>query len=161
MNGSRERCRPWSTAAFEREDETNLVRALWREDAMTSEWLAETGGEVIGYCAFSPVTCKPALEGLLLGLAPVAVAPEYQRQGVGAALIKTGLDECRKKNVRLVAVLGEPEYYSRFGFAPASQKQLSWSGGDAGDAFQIIADEQFGADKPRIIHYHPAFDTVS
>lgn len=153
-------------AAFERTAEAALVQNLWAEHAVQYERLAEVGGVVIGYCAFTPVTCKPDLDGLLLGLGPLAVAPDHQRQGVGAALVEEGLKLCRKNNARLIAVLGDPDYYARFGFEPASKKKMTWAGFDAGDAFRIITadNDDFGRLAPddiRTIHYHPAFNKVS
>jgi len=153
-------------SAFERDDEAQLMRKLWSECAVEIEMVAETGGAVVGYCAFTPISCKPDLDGLLLGLGPLAVAPEHQRQGVGAALVQKGLQECRTRNARLVAVLGDPDYYARFGFEPAAKRKMTWAGFDAGDAFRVIArsDDDFGdvaLSDIRTIHYHSAFDMVS
>ncbi len=153
-------------SAFGRDDEAQLMRKLWSEHAVEIELVAETGGVVVGYCAFTPITCKPELDGLLLGLGPLAVAPEHQRQGVGAALVEKGLQHCRARNARLIAVLGDPDYYARFGFEPAAKRKMTWAGFDAGDAFRVIAhsDDDFGPISPgdiRTIHYHNAFDMVS
>ena len=153
-------------SAFERDDEAQLMRKLWSECAVEIEMVAETGGVIVGYCAFTPITCKPDLDGLLLGLGPLAVAPEHQRQGVGAALVQKGLQECRTRNARLIAVLGDADYYARFGFEPAAKRKMTWAGFDAGDAFRVIAreDDKFGRvtpDEIRTIHYHNAFDMVS
>ena len=128
--------------------------------------MAEIGGVPVGYCAFTTVSSKPDLDGLLLGLGPLAVAPQHQNQGVGTALVEAGLSLCRENNARLIAVLGDPRYYARFGFKPASERKMSWAGFDAGEAFRIIArdDDDFGEIAPddiRTIHYHPAFDMVS
>ena len=154
------------SSAFERDDEAQLVKRLWTEHAVKYERVAEIGSSIVGYCAFSPLTCKPELDGLLLGLGPVAVAPTHQNQGVGAALVKDGLKLCQENNARLIAVLGDPDYYERFGFIPAAQRKMTWAGFDAGDAFRIIAKEgdDFDGTAPdaiRTIHYHPAFDMVS
>ncbi len=153
-------------SAFERDDEAELMRELWSEHAVEVELTAEISGVIVGYCAFTRVRCKPDLDGLLLGLGPLAVAPEHQRQGVGAKLVEKGLELCRKRNARLVAVLGDPDYYARFGFEPAAKRRMTWAGFDAGDAFRIIArdDDALGGVDPqeiRTIHYHPAFDMVS
>lgn len=153
-------------SAFERKAEAELVERLWAEHAIQFERLAEVSGVIVGYCAFSPVACKPDLDGLLLGLGPLAVAPEHQRQGVGAALVKEGLKLCRSNNARLIAVLGDPDYYARFGFEPAAKKKMTWAGFDAGDAFRIITQDgddfgELAPDDIRTIHYHPAFNAVS
>lgn len=162
----RDAVRALIAAAFKRSDEADLVDRLWAEHAMTFERLAEISGAIVGYCAFSPVTCAPAMDGLLLGLGPLAVAPNHQRQGIGAELVKEGLKVCRDNNARLIAVLGDPEYYARFGFEPAAARKMSWAGFDAGDAFRIITLDEKNpvvpdTDEIRTIHYHPAFDAVS
>ncbi len=147
-------------AAFGQDDEAALVERLWAAGAITIERLAEIDGEVVGYCAFSPVTCTPKLDGELLGLAPVAVAPDYQRTGLGSAMIEDGLKACREAGARLIAVLGHPEYYARFGFEPGAANNIRWAERDAGDAFRVIIDD-INANEPRLVHYHPAFDAVS
>ena len=146
--------------AFGREEEARLVERLWTDDAVALELAAFIDGALAGYCAFSLVTAEPELEGPALGLAPLAVAPSMQNQGVGAALVETGLEVCEERGASLVVVLGEPEYYSRFGFAPARAKNISWAAMDAGDAFQIIDYADLPENTARRIHYHPAFQEV-
>ena len=148
-------------AAFERPDEANLVKKLWAEDAIKVERLAEIGGVVVGYCAFTQITCKPSLDGLLLGLGPLAVAPTHHCQGIGAELVETCLNICREHKARLIAVLGDPKYYARFGFEPAAQRKMSWAGFDAGDTFRILTHEDVETEELRTIYYHPAFDDLS
>ncbi len=154
------------TAAFGQDDETALVERLWAAGAITIERLAEIDGKIVGYCAFSPITCTPKLDGVLLGLAPVAVAPAHQRTGLGAAMIEDGLKACREAGARLIAVLGDPKYYARFGFEPGAVKKIRWAVQDAGDAFRVIVDDEnpiddMNTNEPRLIHYHPAFDALS
>ena len=60
-----------------------------------------------------------------LGLAPVAVHPSFQKQGIGSALIREGLDRAKKDRWRCVFVLGDPAYYGRFGFRVESAKGYS------------------------------------
>ena len=146
--------------AFRREDEARLVEKLWQAGAMTTELVAEEDDIVIGYCAFSIVTAEPALEGLLLGLAPLAVLNERQGKGVGIALAMRGLEICHEKNAALIVVLGEPEYYSRFGFKPASDYDVSWAAMDAGRAFQLIDFAGITGATPYKINYHSAFAEV-
>ena len=59
-----------------------------------------------------------------LALAPMAVLPEYQNKGVGSQLVRTGLMQAGSMDHKSVIVLGHPEYYPRFGFAPASRWQI-------------------------------------
>jgi len=146
-------------AAFGQRDEATLVERLWADGAVSLELVAEQDGVVIGHCAFTLVTSEPPLKGAALGLAPLSVAPTHQNSGVGAALVETGLDICKTRGASLMVVLGEPDYYRRFGFEPASKKNISWAAMDAGDAFQAI-DWAGLAPSPRKIHYHAAFSSV-
>ncbi|NIV15430.1 MAG: GNAT family N-acetyltransferase, partial [Aliifodinibius sp.] len=74
---------------------------------------------------FSPVNIESDSESFTaMGLAPMAVLPQYQKKGIGGKLVKAGLKECKKLGFDVVVVLGHPEYYPRFGFIPASQKGL-------------------------------------
>lgn len=144
-------------AAFARADEAAIVEKLWADDAVTLDLVAEIGGEIVGHCAFSSVTATPVIDGPTLGMAPVSVAPAHQSKGVGAAMIKTGVARCRTHGASLLVVLGEPEYYSRFGFAPASLKKIRWDAMDAGDAFQLIDFAALEEAPGRTIRYHDAF----
>ena len=143
--------------AFRQDDEALIVERLWAADAIDPEYVAEVKREIIGYCAFSPITTDPLIGGLLLGLAPVAVKTRYQRSGAGSVLVNKGLEICKERNARLIVVLGEPDYYSHFGFEPASTKNMRWSVMDAGDAFQAIDLAGVADGKPYTIDYHPAF----
>ncbi len=147
-------------AAFARTDEAAIVETLWADDAVALDLIAAIGGEIVGHCAFSPVTAEPALRGPALGMAPVSVAPPHQNKGVGGAMIKTGIDYCRSRGASLLVVLGAPKYYSRFGFEPASRRNLRWAVMDAGDAFQLIDFADLKDAPARAIHYHRAFDAA-
>ncbi len=77
--------------------------------------------EVIGHILFSPVRIEGAQRTTpALALAPMAVLPAWQRRGVGSALVRAGLDACRRLGHRIIIVLGHAEYYPRFGFRPAA-----------------------------------------
>ena len=78
----------------------------------------------VGHILFSRVTianASAAFNGV--GLAPVAVLPKFQRQGIGSKLIRDGLERCRQAGYDAVVVLGDPAYYSRFGFVRAADCQ--------------------------------------
>lgn len=85
--------------------------------------VAETQqGQVIGHTLFTPIQIiGPEKSAPSLALAPMAVLPEFQKQGIGSRLVEDGLEACRGAGHESVIVLGHPEYYSRFGFRPASE----------------------------------------
>lgn len=106
---------------------------------------------IVGYAAFSPVAIDGAASNWF-GLGPVAVAPSVQAQGIGTALIGEGLARLRASAAFGCVVLGDPEYYRRFGFR--SGQGLVYPG-PPGQYFQTIA---FAAPHPRgTVAYHPAF----
>jgi putative acetyltransferase len=108
-------------AAFGRSGEADLVDALRRADALVLSAVASTGDRIVGHIALSPVTVhSESSVSPALALAPVAVTPDRQRQGIGTALVRWALGECRRLGHEVVIVLGEPAYYHRFGFTPAS-----------------------------------------
>lgn len=124
------------TAAFDSPAEADLIDALRASGHLLVSLVAVEAGQMVGHIAFSPVS----IEGVTptgAGLAPVAVVPAFQRRGFGGQLIHAGLDACRQLKIDYVVVLGDPAYYQRFGFRPASASQLE-SEYDAGDAFQVL-----------------------
>ena len=92
-----------------------IVKALRASKALTVSLVAEADGRVIGHIAFSPVTIS---DGTLdwYGLGPVSVLPEYQRRGIGKALVLEGLSRLKKLNARGCCLVGHPAYYKKFGF---------------------------------------------
>ena len=115
-------------AFADREDEARLVEALHVADAAPVSLVAVDGssGDVVGHVLFSPVKIDNGGSGIcVVGLAPVAVLPEYQRKGVGSRLIRAGLEACREAAYDAVVLLGEPSYYSKFGFRRAGAYDLS------------------------------------
>lgn len=102
-------------SAFETPAEAKLVQLLHQNGAAVISLVAAVEEEILGHILFSPVSFSG------LGLAPVAVRPKYQGQRVGSQLIDRGLAACRSERYRYVCVLGEPGYYSRFGFKAAHE----------------------------------------
>ena len=92
-----------------------IVAALRAAKALTISLVAEADGRVIGHIAFSPVAISDGTPGWY-GLGPVSVLPEYQRQGVGKALIREGLARLKDMNARGCCLVGHPDYYRKFGF---------------------------------------------
>jgi putative acetyltransferase len=116
-------------AAFERPDEAGIVAALREARAAVVSLVAQVNaeaGSIIGHVMLSPVTLGGSSEPRGLGLGPLAVAPEFQRTGVGSRLVEAALRRARLLGYSYVVVLGHPPYYPRFGFLPASRFGLSY-----------------------------------
>lgn len=92
-----------------------IVNGLRRAGALALSLVAEADGQIVGHVAFSSVVVGDGTENWY-GLGPVAVLPEWQRQGIGQALIERGLVELRTGGAEGCVVLGDPGYYGRFGF---------------------------------------------
>jgi putative acetyltransferase len=125
-------------ASFPTDAEARLVDLLRFAGRLPVSLVAEIGDEVVGHVAFSPVTAASGAVGV--GLAPVAVAERYRRRGIAAALVRAGLEACRAAGFGWAVVMGEPAYYSRFGFRPASEFGLSdeYGGGPAFQAIELV-----------------------
>ncbi|MBS2014029.1 MAG: N-acetyltransferase [Deltaproteobacteria bacterium] len=122
--------RALNTSAFETDAEARLVDALRASGALTLSLVAVLDGRIVGHIAFSPVTVDAdgrTVQGI--GLAPMAVAPTHQRQGIGARLIEEGLRELRARGHSFCVVLGHVGYYPRHGFLPAPPRGLRWEKG--------------------------------
>jgi putative acetyltransferase len=146
-------------AAFPTAAEARLVDALRASGRLRLSLVAEMDGGIVGHIAFSPVR----LDGLPacpdgLGLAPLAVLPDFQGQGAGSRLVREGLAACARASCPYVVVLGAPAYYGRFGFAPASRWGLRDEFG-GGDAFMAV-ELQAGGIPPGagLVRYAPEFD---
>jgi putative acetyltransferase len=105
--------------AFAREAEAGLVDRLRAEGAFVLHLVAEQTGVVVGAIGFPRLVIERAgADAPAVGLAPLAVMPDWQRQGIGRALIEDGLVRLANRNETLIFVLGDPGYYRRFGFDP-------------------------------------------
>jgi len=125
-------------SAFPTASEAELVERLRETGNLCVSLVAELDSKIVGHVAFSPVTLEPAVSDVrAVGLAPVAVVPAHQRQGIGARLIEAGIAACREAEYTLVVVLGHPTYYPRFGFQPASRLGIGNEYG-ADEAFMAI-----------------------
>jgi putative acetyltransferase len=105
-------------AAFEGDDEVALVDRLRADGDLILSLVAEQDGQIIGHVAFSRLSItndSHVTPGV--SLAPVAVLPKMQRKGVGCALIEAGHDQLRRAGETVSFVLGDPAYYSRFGYS--------------------------------------------
>ena len=109
-----------NAAAFGRPDEGRVVDALREHAALCVSLVAVEGGRVSGHIAFSLATLGEAAGPVAIAaLGPMAVMPDRQRLGIGSALVRAGLDACRRLGHEVVVVLGHPAFYPRFGFVTA------------------------------------------
>ena len=147
-----------------REAEPRLVDSIRKSEGYIPELslVAEQNDQIMGHILFSRIQIQSEnvqLPGL--ALAPMAVLPEYQGQGIGSTLVKRGLEECKRLGYAWIIVLGHPAYYTRFGFAPELAKSLECPFGDCGNAWmalELIPGVLKGV--RGIVSYPPAFDHV-
>lgn len=139
---------PWvrkiNWTAFEQLAEAEIVDRLRENCPEGLSLVAEEEGQIVGHILFSPVELKNRHKVIMgVGLAPVAVLPERQRQGIGSRLVRSGLDRLRDQACPYVIVLGHPEYYPRFGFERASKYGITslWAG-VPDEAFMIIVSDE-------------------
>ena len=124
-------------AAFPSDAESKLVDALRSNGKAIISLVAASHGYVLGHILFSPVTTAPLNAAKGIGLAPVAVRPDAQSQGIGSGLIREGLRLCQVLGYDYCVVLGDPKYYQRFGFERASNFGLQNEYG-VDDEFMLI-----------------------
>lgn len=147
--------------AFGRANEADLVEALREKARPYISLVATLDGEVIGHIFFSPVSVESADAFTAMGLAPMAVLPTHQNQGIGSRLVWEGLRESQLLGYDIVVVLGHPNYYPRFGFVPASLKGLRCEYDVADDVF-MVAELRRGAlaGRSALVKYHSEFSSV-
>lgn len=146
--------------AFESSAEANLIANLREQASPLISLVAVDIDSVVGHIMFSPVTIN-GLDALVFGLAPMAVAPARQRNGIGSLLVREGLDRCRTLGAAGVVVLGHAEYYPRFGFTRASEFGLTSEYNVPDDVFMAMELTAGGlGDAVGEVRYHPAFSAL-
>ena len=105
----------FKTLTISNQTEQFVIAALRAAKALTISLVAEVDGRIVGHIAFSPVTMSDGSPDWY-GLGPVSVLPEYQRRGIGSALIREGLARLKDLGARGCCLVGHPAYYRRFGF---------------------------------------------
>ena len=142
--------------AFDQPLEGHIVDELRKHQAVQLSLVALVDGQVAGHILFSPVTSGAGRAGS--GLGPMAVAPDHQRQGVGAALIAAALPRLREAGCPFVVVLGHHEYYTRFGFVPASRHGLRCEWDVPDEAFMVhVIDAEATRAAAGLVRYRPEF----
>ena len=121
--------------AFRQDQEADLVDALRSNGGSLLSLVAEAGDCVVGHILYSPVS----VEGVVgAGLAPMAVHPEYQRQGIGSALVEAGTARLRERGCPFIVVLGHADFYPRFGFRPASTSGITCEWDVPDEVFMVL-----------------------
>ena len=128
-----------------------IISLLRNTKALTISMVAEQDHEILGHVAVSPVTFSDYSNGWY-GLGPVAVHPDHQQQGIGTQLINAAIKSLRDMDANGCVVLGDPKYYSKFGFT--GQHALDFPGVPA-EYFQSITFK--GSHPSGTVAYHPAF----
>jgi putative acetyltransferase len=148
-------------AAFGQKSEADIVDRLRHNCPDSLSLVAEERHTIVGHILFSPVTIEgPEPPLTAMGLAPMAVLPRRQRQGIGSALVTHGLDILKERPCPCVVVLGHPDYYPRFGFETASAHGLTCPWEDVPDAAFManILDQELMKNISGVVRYHESFD---
>jgi putative acetyltransferase len=148
-------------SAFDTSAEAEFVDKLREQANPIISLVAEEDEIVIGHILFTPVSLINHSELRIMGLAPMAVSPEFQCRGFGSALVQAGLEQCKKKGFGAVVVLGHKRYYPRFGFTPASRVGLSCEYDVPDDVFMYLElQKDYLINVAGKIKYHSAFKSV-
>ena len=147
------------TAAFNGNDEAQLVDVLRGQGAVLVSMIAELAGVVVGHLVFTRAHIEWGdAEQPVAALGPMAVSSRYQRQGIGGSLIIAGLAACRSRGERVVVVLGHSAYYPKFGFVPADQHGLRCEFVAPPEAFMVLPfTEDALTGSQGLVKYHAAF----
>jgi putative acetyltransferase len=125
--------------AFGQTQEADIIHTLRQNCPDLVSLVALAHDKLVGHVLFSPVLIEGqgrSIQGM--GLGPMSVLPEYQRQGIGSELVTTGIASLISRKCPFVIVLGHPDYYPRFGFEPASRHGI-WSEWEVPDeAFMVL-----------------------
>ena len=158
QEGERQEIRQVIVAAFGGDTEANLVELLRDRNKAPVALVAVSNNKIVGHVMFSPVTITLAPKVFrAVGLAPLSVLPEFQRQGIGSMLAREGLKKCAVAGFEMAVVLGDPDYYPRFGFSRASLYGLGNKYG-ADEHFMAIELKNGALDKiSGIVRYSPEF----
>jgi putative acetyltransferase len=145
--------------AFEQDQEANLVDALRSNGAVLLSLVAVIDDAMVGHILYSPAFIG-AVEGA--GLAPMAVLPGHQRQGIGSQLVEAGNARLRRLGCPFIIVLGHPGFYPRFGFRPARPMDITCEWDVPDDVFMIaLLDEHRMRGISGLARYRQEFSTIS
>jgi putative acetyltransferase len=147
--------------AFGQSTEANLVDALRSACPDVLSLVAVSGGQIVGHILFTPVIVSDSPHKVKgMGLAPMAVLPEYQHQGIGSLLVEAGLRILGTRKCPFVIVLGHTDYSPRFGFVPASRHGLDcqWDAVPDEAFMALVLDETIMSGVSGMVRYREEFD---
>jgi putative acetyltransferase len=151
-----------NVAAFPTSAEAELVERIRASDDFVSDLslvAEDPDGRIVGHILLSHVGIAGSPEPVL-ALAPMAVVPKRQRQGIGSALVRAALDAAQALDEPLVIVLGHPWFFPRFGFRPASRYGIFPPAAWPDAAFMAKPLTTWHGDLKGRVLYPPAFDGV-
>lgn len=148
--------------AFGQENEAKLVELIRDSDRYIPEleMVAELSGAVVGHILFSYIDLVGQENLQVLSLAPMAVRPEFQRRGIGSALVRVGLEAALSRGESLVIVLGHPQFYLRFGFEPSVVYGISSPFPVPEEVFMVKPLKNYQRRYRGKVVYPPAFNEV-
>ncbi len=151
--------------AFGQPNEAELVENLRASGKALLSMVAVLEEKIVGHVLFSLVHVRnmknEGEEFEAVGLAPVAVLPGYQREGIGSQLIREALAELRKTGHELVFVLGHPEYYPRFGFVSTAKYDIGCEYNVSPEVFMVLELQQGAiAGRTGVVYFAEEFRAV-
>jgi putative acetyltransferase len=126
--------------AFGQDQESNIVDALRANGAALLSLVATLNDRVVGHIMYSRAVIGGSVRGAALG--PMAVLPEFQRQGIGSELVEAGNQKLKDSGCPFIIVVGHADYYPRFGFRPASEHGIQCEWDVPGDVFMLLVLDQ-------------------
>ena len=160
--------RDLTTAAFAGSEfghhgEADLIEQIRKACPESLSLVAELDGRIAGHILFSPAQIVGESASVMgMALAPMSVLPEFQRQGIGTRLVRTGLDLLAERGIGWVAVLGHPSFCQRFGFEPAGRYGISCEfPGIPDDVFRVTWLSGDDTELPQgVVKYRPEFSEM-
>ena len=136
---------------YSQQTEHSSIRALRADRALSVSLVAEDAGRIVGHIALSPATIADGATGWY-GLGPISVEPDLQRRGIGRSLMESGLAELRKIGANGCVLVGDPGFYTRFGFANNPALVLDGVPPEFFLSLTLDASSAHGT-----VHFHQAF----
>ena len=156
--GDAEAVREVHRQAFNQQQEGRIVDALREHGGDLLSLVGVVNGVVVAHIMFSPLSVGPAIGA---GLGPMAVLPQYQRQGIGTELVQQGLARLRESHCPFVVVIGHPDFYPRFGFEQAAGYGLTCEWDVPAEAFMVaVLKPAVTSELAGLAKYRSEFSTV-